>query len=280
MIPGSHGRRSRRARRSSARRVPVPSRRRRRDTRFALSTAPFSSSTCTASPRSPAFSAAGVPSTTTFPCETIASALGELVSLLQVVRREQDRQALLPASRDTSSHMTVRASGSRPGRRLVQEEHARTVHEPERDVEPAPHAARVPLTIRSAASAMPTSSSSSSTLAAQVAPPIPCTCPCSRGSRGRCRLLHARVLRHVADQTTHGVVLARASWPATVRPAESGLVSVTSMRTVVDLPAPFGPSSPNTSPSVTEKRRRRAPAPLRSVCEGPSTTIASIAARD
>ena len=32
---------------------------------------------------------------------------------------------------------------------------------------------------------------------------------------------------------------------------ESGVVSVTSERTVVDLPAPFGPSRPNTSPSRT-----------------------------
>src|SRR4051794_17346155 len=34
---------------------------------------------------------------------------------------------------------------------------------------------------------------------------------------------------------------------------ESGCVSVVRTRTVVDLPAPFGPSSPNTSPSRTAK---------------------------
>ena len=35
-------------------------------------------------------------------------------------------------------------------------------------------------------------------------------------------------------------------------PQESGVVSVVSTRTVVDLPAPFGPSRPKTSPSCTE----------------------------
>src|SRR5262249_6942834 len=39
--------------------------------------------------------------------------------------------------------------------------------------------------------------------------------------------------------------------PATLARPESGCVSVVSVRTVVDLPAPFGPRSPNTSPSRT-----------------------------
>ena len=43
------------------------------------------------------------------------------------------------------------------------------------------------------------------------------------------------------------------SWPATTARPSSGRVSVVSTFTVVDLPAPFGPRSPNTVPASTEK---------------------------
>ena len=47
--------------------------------------------------------------------------------------------------RATSFQMSVRLCGSRPGRRLVQEEDARRVDERKREVEPALHSAREPL---------------------------------------------------------------------------------------------------------------------------------------
>ena len=43
------------------------------------------------------------------------------------------------------------------------------------------------------------------------------------------------------------------SGSATVAEPRSGCVSVARIFTVVDLPAPFGPSSPNTSPTATSK---------------------------
>ena len=47
------------------------------------------------------------------------------------------------ASRATSSHSAVRLCRSRPGRRLVEEQDPRAVHERQREVEPPLHAARV-----------------------------------------------------------------------------------------------------------------------------------------
>ena len=47
------------------------------------------------------------------------------------------------ASRATSSHRSARLCGIEAGRRLVEEQHARAVHEREREVEPALHAAGV-----------------------------------------------------------------------------------------------------------------------------------------
>ena len=47
----------------------------------------------------------------------------------------------------------------------------------------------------------------------------------------------------------------RMSWPATVAEPPSGWASVVRIFTVVDLPAPFGPSSPKTVPAGTEKVR-------------------------
>ena len=71
--------------------------------------------------------------------------VGELVRLLQVMRRQQDRERLLlRQAADLVPHGDSRLRVE-PGRRLVQEEHPRPMNQPERDVEPAAHAARVPL---------------------------------------------------------------------------------------------------------------------------------------
>ena len=56
------------------------------------------------------------------------------------------RNTVTPSSRArcaTSAHMSARLGGSRPGRRLVEEQDPRVVHERQREVEPALHAARV-----------------------------------------------------------------------------------------------------------------------------------------
>ena len=69
----------------------------------------------------------------------------EAVGLLEVVRRQQDRHLLL--AREPLDLVPELGAGLRvqPGGRLVEEEHLRPVDEPERDVEPALHAARVRL---------------------------------------------------------------------------------------------------------------------------------------
>ena len=72
-----------------------------------------------------------------------ADAIGEHVGLFQVLRGEEDRDAVL--LREPSDLGPERRAGLRveAGRGLVQEEDARPVDEREREVEPALHPARV-----------------------------------------------------------------------------------------------------------------------------------------
>ena len=117
----------------------------------ASATRPFvsESSTLTDSPWRFRFSSSGVPSTTIFPLRDDRDALGEPVGLLEVVRREEDRQALgLGEPLDLDPHRRARL-GVESCRRLVEEQHLRLVDETERDVEsplhPAGVAARLPV---------------------------------------------------------------------------------------------------------------------------------------
>ena len=97
----------------------------------------------TESPRSPRLSASGVPSTATLPAADDRDPLREVVGLLEVVRREQDRQLLLAGKPlELVPHRRARLRVEAGGR-LVEEEHLRPVDEPERHVEPALHPARV-----------------------------------------------------------------------------------------------------------------------------------------
>src|SRR3954447_6559012 len=68
-----------------------------------------------------------------------------------------------------------------------------------------------------------------------------------------------------------------ASCPATVAAPASGWVSVTRTRTAVDLPAPFGPSSPKISPSGTVNVAPSSACTSPYRFRRPSTTIASTA---
>jgi hypothetical protein len=70
---------------------------------------------------------------------------GELIRLLEVVRGEEDRHGLVVGeSFDLPPHARARL-GVEAGRRLVEEQHLRAVHEAERDVEPPLHPARIRL---------------------------------------------------------------------------------------------------------------------------------------
>ena len=65
----------------------------------------------------------------------------------------------------------------------------------------------------------------------------------------------ARALADDADRAPHGGRVATTSWPATRARPESARDSVVRIRTVVDLPAPFGPSSAKIVPPGTARLR-------------------------
>ena len=111
---------------------------------------------------------------------------GEPVGLLEVVRRQQDRHLLLAGQPlDLAPQLGARL-GVEARRRLVEEEHRRSVDEAERDVEPALHAAGVRLR-RAGARRRPGRSGRAARRRAAGAPRRGCrrARPASRGSRGR-----------------------------------------------------------------------------------------------
>ena len=71
-------------------------------------------------------------------------AVGELVGLLEVLRRQQQRRAVAD---EAAQHVPQLDAAARveAGGRLVEEEHRRRRDEADREVEPAPHAAGVVL---------------------------------------------------------------------------------------------------------------------------------------
>ena len=90
-----------------------------------------------------AFSAAGVPSATMLAVVDDPDAVGEDVGLLEVLGREEHRDAVLAGE---ARHLVPERRAAlrvEAGRRLVEEEDARPVDEREREVEPPLHAARV-----------------------------------------------------------------------------------------------------------------------------------------
>ena len=90
-----------------------------------------------------AFSSRGVPSATMWPWSMIPTRFGEHVRLLQVLRRQEDGHAVLACEPGDLLPQRGAALRVEPGRRLVEEEDARPVHEREREVEPPLHPARV-----------------------------------------------------------------------------------------------------------------------------------------
>ena len=165
-------------------------------------------------------------------------------------------------------------------RRLVEEEDARPVDEPHRDVEPPLLSARVGAhervgllgrarTARAARGARRSSVGAAHPLQPSLEDEV---------LEPRRLAVDPGGLRHVADRAPH-----RAGLAAHVVPGDRGrarrrpLLRVTRIRTVVDLPAPFGPSRPKTWPSGTENgipSSARTSFPY--VFSSPSTTIASM----
>ena len=73
----------------------------------------------------------------------IADAVGEHVGLLEVLRGQEDGHAVLARQARDLVPQGGAALRVEAGRRLVEEQDARAVHEREREVEAALHAARV-----------------------------------------------------------------------------------------------------------------------------------------
>ena len=90
-----------------------------------------------------ALSSCGVPSATMCPWSMIPTRFGEHVGLLEVLRRQEDGDAVLV--REPCDFVPERGAALdvEPGGRLVEEDDPRPVHEREREVEPALHPARV-----------------------------------------------------------------------------------------------------------------------------------------
>ena len=167
------------------------------------------------------------------------------------------------------SHRFARLCGSRPGGRLVEEHQRRRVHQAERDVEAAALAAgeleqRATL---EAAEVEPRRDDSASRALARRPCDRPCrrawvtsSSPTSGAGTGR-----GADLGDVADAAAH---LARLARPGRARRRSRcpalGISSVVSMRSVVVLPAPFGPSRPTISPGRRRGRCRGRRRPGRS----------------
>ena len=153
-----------------------------------------------------------------------------------------------------TSHMPSLPRGSRPGRRLVEKEHVRAADQRASEVEPAAHPAGVRL--RDAVGGVLELEPLEQLVGLR----------CASGARevvepaehpevlaSRQVLVHRRVLAGEADDLAHLLGLARTSKPGHARAARVGRSSVARMRTVVVLPAPFGPSRPRTVPSSTSR---------------------------
>ena len=134
--------------------------------------------------------------------------VGQLVGFLEVVRGEEDRQRLcLREPRNLVPHRDARLRVE-PRRRLVEEEHARAVHQAERDVEAAAHPARVVLDdavggVRDADELEQLGGARS-----EVAPAHPLDAALQHQVLAAgAELVDAGVLWHVADRTPYGVLL-------------------------------------------------------------------------
>ena len=158
------------------------------------------------------------------------------------------------ASRAISAHISARACGSRP---VVGSSRNSTAGRCTSPIATSSLRCMPPeycLTIRFAASVSENSSSSSSTRCFAARPRIPWMCAASsRFSRPVAwrSVPDPCVTTPIARRTSFGC--ASTSMPATVAAPLVGRDSVVRILMVVDLPAPFGPSRPNTVPGRTRE---------------------------
>ena len=214
-------------------------------------------------------------------------AAAQLVRLVHVVRRQQDRLAGVAERRDGVAQL---ASTDRiePDRRLVEEQHRRVVQQAARDMQPLLHPARERLHPLALAATQPDQSSSSS-----IRRPSRASAPGTRrrsssgcpaptaGRRG-----HDRRRRRSRSAAAPSPAPRPDRGPSTRARPDVGNSSVVRILIDVVFPAPFGPSRPNSSPGSTEKltsvsartsieRRRNTPGRDRNVRQTRSNSIAA-----
>ena len=171
-------------------------------------------------------------------------AVGELLGLLEVLRGEEDGRAVL-VQRAHLAPKRGAAGRVQAGGRLVEEQHVRAVHERQRQVEPAPHAARVAADAPVAGLGEADAVEQLHGPLARLGPRRPCSAPCIRSSSRPVisgSMAASWSATPIARRTASPSLTT--SWPATrARPAV-GRSSVVRMRTTVVLPAPLGPRNP------------------------------------
>ena len=184
----------------------------------------------------------------------IATRSHEPLGLVEIVGGEQDRHLLARAQPGDHVEQLVADPRIEADRRLVEEQHLRLRHQRAGDLEAAALAAAV-----AADRAGRSARRGRARRPARRSAGRP-----RRRSTPHSRAWSSRFARPVSPRST------TASWKTTLltlraasgsrrrrrsRPAErcrrSGAIVVVSMPIVVDLPAPFGPSRPNTSPAAT-----------------------------
>ena len=147
-------------------------------------------------------------------------------------------------SRRTSSHTAARLTGSRPGGRLVEEQDLGVVHQGGRQVEPPPHAPGVgadrPVEGVAEVDELAQLGHAAASRAWQAVEPALQPQQLGAGLLG----VERRLLQGGADAQPHLAGSAGDVVAGHRGPAPGGASSVQSMRTVVDLPAPFGPRNP------------------------------------
>ena len=199
---------------------------------------------------------AGGPTATALPCGHDRHRVGEALGLLDVVRRHQDRRALAAQAVDQRpqllAHLRVEADG-----RLVEQHEPRAVHERAGDQQPPAHAARELVDPRVAAVAQV----GDLERALDRRPALGARDPVEvredeqvllDGQRRR-RGCRAAARRRTPRAPPSSRRAARS--PSTSSSPSSAIACAVSIRIVVDLPAPLGPSRPTHVPSGTSRSR-------------------------
>ena len=200
----------------------------------------------------PAVSSAIDPDATSWPVVEDHDAVGDLLHLVELMARDQHGAALAGEVAEEAAQ-PADAVGIEPVGRLVEHEHLRVAEQRRGQAEALPHAQRVAADLALAGIAQPDQ------LEHLVGAP-------SRQAGGRAQdaqvvacgasRVEARRLERGADDAQRGVQPRVRQRRRSSRARQSGAPDPSTMRSVVVLPAPFGPRKPVTEPGSTVKLSR------------------------